>query len=515
MGKAGLMGVAFAGLIGCTTALPEDGAPGADHAATPHGHDEAVYPATPYEVPLPLKSAEYPGAIYSQARFYTPGRSRQLDTIVIHTTEGRYQGAIDWFRNPNNQYKTSAHYVIRSSDGQITQMVRESDTAHHVRGYNSRSIGIEHEAFVAQSSWYTDAMYQSSANLVRYLCQKYRIPMDRQHIRSHAELDPSRRSDPGPHWDWDRFMRMVANGAAPPAEGDDPPAGECTQQLWTCNAARTARYRCAGGEVAETQACAGGCQGMPVGQDDVCRPGANGGESWGACTAAGIPGTCVRTADCTGRATPGLCPGPNDVQCCTQAPEPPAEQPPAEQPPARPPVNQACSVDGVQGICMAPEAFGACQTNLAYSATCGDAAACCVDLSGPPEDPNDPNDPADPNDPPPARPPPAEPPPADGPCTAFGVQGECMTAEDAFFGCPWPQMQAWQTADCRADSVCCIQAPAEDPAPPPEEDRQVAGDCRVAGVLGECLPTRTCAAEGGQSTPGYCPGPNDIQCCTW
>ena len=54
-----------------------------------------------------------------------------------------------------------------------------------------------HEAFVAQSRWYTDAMYRSSAALVRYLCDKYNIPMDRQHIRGHNELDPARRSDPG------------------------------------------------------------------------------------------------------------------------------------------------------------------------------------------------------------------------------------------------------------------------------------------------------------------------------
>ncbi|HEY3359949.1 MAG TPA: hypothetical protein VGQ83_42250 [Polyangia bacterium] len=37
----------------------------------------------------------------------------------------------------------------------------------------------------------------------------------------------------------------------------------------------------------------------------------------------------------------------------------------------------------------------------------------------------------------------------------------------------------------------------------------------TVGVYGECLPTADCAALGSHvSTPGYCPGPADIQCCT-
>jgi hypothetical protein len=39
--------------------------------------------------------------------------------------------------------------------------------------------------------------------------------------------------------------------------------------------------------------------------------------------------------------------------------------------------------------------------------------------------------------------------------------------------------------------------------------------CSVPGVgAGTCIPTADCAAKGGDSTPGYCPGGADIQCCT-
>jgi hypothetical protein len=34
------------------------------------------------------------------------------------------------------------------------------------------------------------------------------------------------------------------------------------------------------------------------------------------------------------------------------------------------------------------------------------------------------------------------------------------------------------------------------------------------GEMGECLNTAVCAARGGTSTADYCPGPDDIQCCT-
>ncbi len=39
------------------------------------------------------------------------------------------------------------------------------------------------------------------------------------------------------------------------------------------------------------------------------------------------------------------------------------------------------------------------------------------------------------------------------------------------------------------------------------------GSCTVAGVSGTCISTSACGA-GSHSTPGYCPGPADIECCT-
>jgi hypothetical protein len=142
-----------------------------------------------------------------------------IDMVVIHTTQGSYSGTISWFQNADAS--ASAHYVIRSSDGEITQMVDEEDVAWHGGDWdtNSRSIGIEHEGYVDEADvWYTDAMLRNSAALVRELCDRNGIPMDRNHIIGHSEVPgcasaggggSSCHTDPGDGWDWDYFMSLV------------------------------------------------------------------------------------------------------------------------------------------------------------------------------------------------------------------------------------------------------------------------------------------------------------------
>ena len=153
--------------------------------------------------------------------------SSPITRIVIHTTEGPYAAAIRLFARAGPV--ASADYVIRSSDGAITQMVHERNIAWHAgnRQYNATSIGIEHEAFVHNCSWYTDAMYRSSARLVAYLADKYGIPIDRNHIIGHYQVpDPyhlygfggfAHHVDPGPCWNWRKYMRLIRADAGQPA----------------------------------------------------------------------------------------------------------------------------------------------------------------------------------------------------------------------------------------------------------------------------------------------------------
>ena len=165
-------------------------------------------------------SPDYPGASWVPAYTgnysnYSRGRN-DVKYIVLHTTQGSYAGAISWFQNPSAN--VSAHYVIRSSDGRVTQTVREEDVAWHAGNwtYNLQSIGIEHEGWVNQAGWYTDNMYRSSAMLVRRLAEKYSIPLDRKHILGHRDVPGATHTDPGPKWDWDYFMGLVRAGKPAP-----------------------------------------------------------------------------------------------------------------------------------------------------------------------------------------------------------------------------------------------------------------------------------------------------------
>jgi hypothetical protein len=161
----------------------------------------------------------YDGAIWNAAyggNFAAGSRgAAQINYVVIHTVQGSYGGAISWFKNPDAN--VSSHYVVRSSDGELTQMVDDSDVAWHDACFNSESIGIEHEGFVQDpSAWYTEALYTRSAQLTAWLADAYDIPLDRTHILGHGEApDCSDHTDPGTGWDWPHYMELVENGGAP------------------------------------------------------------------------------------------------------------------------------------------------------------------------------------------------------------------------------------------------------------------------------------------------------------
>ncbi|GIF73960.1 N-acetylmuramoyl-L-alanine amidase [Asanoa siamensis] len=168
-------------------------------------------------------SADYGPAVWApahSANFTVSSResSYPIDYVVIHVTQGSYAGSISWFQNPAS--KVSAHYTFRSSDGAVTQSVREKDIGWHAGNwdYNTRSIGIEHEGFVDNPAWFTDAMYRASATLTRNLTTKYGIPRDRAHIIAHREVPGATHTDPGPHWNWTYYMQLV-NGVTGTGRG--------------------------------------------------------------------------------------------------------------------------------------------------------------------------------------------------------------------------------------------------------------------------------------------------------
>lgn len=168
------------------------------------------------ECPTTVDCAFVPAAASNGQVSDRPANGIRLDSIVIHDTESSYESAITTFQTPGG---SSAHYVVRSSDGAVTQMVPTKDLAFHAGNYstNMHSIGIENEGYAAHgATWYTQALYEANAELVKYLAQRFDIPLDRQHILGHdTYAGPTSATvsgmhwDPGPSWDWERFMALV------------------------------------------------------------------------------------------------------------------------------------------------------------------------------------------------------------------------------------------------------------------------------------------------------------------
>lgn len=184
------------------------------------------------------RDGDYPHAIWDPAPSCNfSERNRPVSAVVIHYTEGTYAGCISWFKNC--EASVSAHYVIRSADGQVTQMVREADKAWHARTANPYTIGIEHEAYGDIQSFFTEAMYQSSADLVRSICSRYGVISGHRtfyrdtldngtclnngvhdlggedactKIRGHQHYPDQSHTDPGPYWDWNYYYKLINEG---------------------------------------------------------------------------------------------------------------------------------------------------------------------------------------------------------------------------------------------------------------------------------------------------------------
>lgn len=142
--------------------------------------------------------------------------SQSVKYIIVHDTEASWDTTLKLVQNPRY---VSWQYSLRSSDGHIAQHVPLKDVAWHAGNWyvNAKSVGLEHEGFlVSPDAWYTEAMYRTSARLVKYLAKRYDIPLDRQHILGHDNVPGTTaatirgmHTDPGPYWDWAHYFQLL------------------------------------------------------------------------------------------------------------------------------------------------------------------------------------------------------------------------------------------------------------------------------------------------------------------
>jgi N-acetylmuramoyl-L-alanine amidase len=143
-------------------------------------------------------------------------QQQRIEYIVIHDTEGSFDSTVRLGTNP--AYAASWHYSMRSVDGHTVQHIKVKDVGWHAGNWyvNAKAVGIEHEGFAAQGTWYTETMYRTSAKLVRHLALGLGVPLDRQHIIGHDNVAGIRPSfvagmhwDPGPYWDWSHYFDLL------------------------------------------------------------------------------------------------------------------------------------------------------------------------------------------------------------------------------------------------------------------------------------------------------------------
>jgi N-acetyl-anhydromuramyl-L-alanine amidase AmpD len=159
--------------------------------------------------------------------FWSGRKGYKPEAVVIHIMDGTLAGTDAWFANSESQ--VSAHFGI-GKNGEAHQYVKEDDTAWHAGRIdnpdwkfikpgninpNLYTIGIEHEG-KPEDIW-PDAMKQASAALIKELCNKWQIPIDRDHIIGHYQIFSKKPNCPAK--DKKIIDELIALAAGPQAQG--------------------------------------------------------------------------------------------------------------------------------------------------------------------------------------------------------------------------------------------------------------------------------------------------------
>lgn len=160
----------------------------------------------PIVVPLPHFNHRPPGTV--------------IDTLVIHAMYAPDCGTDGQFAEINcrallDANKVASHYAI-DRVGSVINYVTPADRAWHAgvsrmpfphdarEGVNDFSIGVE--LIASPTSGFTDPQYEQLAFLTEELCRTFPI----QAIVGHEEIAPGRKTDPGPLFDWRRYLTSLS-----------------------------------------------------------------------------------------------------------------------------------------------------------------------------------------------------------------------------------------------------------------------------------------------------------------
>ena len=161
-----------------------------------------------------------------------PQGAASVDTLVIHAIalppgefstpwiERLFLGTLDCDVHPYfaalRGLRVSAHLCI-FRDGSCRQYVPFDQRAWHAGqswfegrdNVNDCSIGIELEG--GDDHPFTDAQYTRLVAVTRALMRAY-PQRGVERIVGHADIAPGRKTDPGPHFDWPRYLSLLEFG---------------------------------------------------------------------------------------------------------------------------------------------------------------------------------------------------------------------------------------------------------------------------------------------------------------
>ena len=169
--------------------------------------------------------AEYPGAVWSPSPNHSSRKGAVVDKVVIHITDGSpsLRNCVERFQKAET--KAAPHFVV-GRGGEVVQLVQLDRAAWHASGWNRESVGIEHIARTPGElkQWaklsretrrklvecdedadadsdpglaVTSAQIAASTALVRWLCERLGLPMDRRHVVGHCESPTTHHDDCG------------------------------------------------------------------------------------------------------------------------------------------------------------------------------------------------------------------------------------------------------------------------------------------------------------------------------
>lgn len=206
--------------------------------------DPTEAPTQPPETEPPKPVTVYAGAVEEPLlplEDYSGERTHAPEFVMIHFTSAvvldkKNPYDMDLIRDIFVDYKVSIHYII-DRDGTVRCYIPEDRVAWHAgkgtwldnekytNTMNQYAIGIEMVAMGSKDDMsmyltedeydsldpalmgYTEEQYAALQGLVKDLCQRYHIPLDRQHVIGHEEYSENK-TDPGDLFDWNRIIEQ-------------------------------------------------------------------------------------------------------------------------------------------------------------------------------------------------------------------------------------------------------------------------------------------------------------------